>query len=209
MDSCSGKHTLEGLHRAMQGGSRIHAFLSGGGLRVVRLEGPKGLQGYGEHPDVLVALRHTEKDFAAGKRSYNAVYGENGSETAYLKGASTPSGPLDAWICRGSTFDATHDGDAHEFVVVLHGYGKSEAPQWVKEKIFSGRYASIEWVDRRGFGHKSTPSRFANGERCMSTCTVKHPKNGGDPWFYQITKTGRGADFWAASNAALAAPEVE
>lgn len=199
------RYPLDGLHRAMRSGSRIHAFLSGGGLRVVRLEGPEGLQGYGEHPDVLVALRHCEEDFAAGGRDYNAVYGENGTETGYLTGMSVPSGPLDAWVRKGSTFDVSFDGQ--HFVAVLHGYGRMDPPQWAKERIFSRRFAKVQWTDRRGFSHEGTASRFANGERCMSIQTL-NPQKGRDASFYQITKTGRGTSFWAASDTALAAKEV-
>ena len=41
---------LIGINKALKEGGRLHAFLSGSGLRVVRIEKNGKLKGYGEHP---------------------------------------------------------------------------------------------------------------------------------------------------------------
>ena len=57
------------LQEALKNGANLHAFLSGGGLRVVRIEkmnketGKKELLSYGEHPYFSGALVHADEDF--------------------------------------------------------------------------------------------------------------------------------------------------
>ena len=62
--------SLDHLQQALRNGAKLHAFLSGGGLRVVRLEKGGKLLGYGEHPYIEEALRHADEDTEAGGRPY-------------------------------------------------------------------------------------------------------------------------------------------
>ena len=93
-------------------GSFVHTFRSGGGLRVSRIDIPKGMPltpngkdvFYGEHPYYEDSLELLEKDIKAGGQNYKDVYGP--IETHYLTGAypkaeNTP----DAFICAGGDID--------------------------------------------------------------------------------------------------------
>ena len=55
--------TIQILENALRGDGKMHAFLSGGGLRVVRIEVRGDLVAYGEHPVVSDALRICADDF--------------------------------------------------------------------------------------------------------------------------------------------------
>lgn len=191
------------LEAALTKGAKMHAFLSGGGLRVVRLE-DKRLVGYGEHPSIEEALRHTAEDYAAGGRPYAEVYGKMYDH--YLTGSPTPSSELDACVRQGRTFDARADGA--EYVVELNGLGQTKIPEDVKERALAGE--TVQWMDR-GYTYESAPTRFANGEPCVSTSVVAHPEGGSSigSWHFDITQTGRAARLVEAFAEALRAKAVE
>lgn len=207
------------LEGALRKGNVMHAFLSGGGLRVIRLEkGRHGkLTGYGEHPYVDEALRHTAEDFAAGGRPYNKVYGtfdldhpeggEKGIYPMYLTGASAPEGELDAWVRQGHTFDARFENG--EFVFELKGLEESRTPKDVVERCTAGE--TFKWTDDRGVTFECTPSRFPNGERCCSTRIVAKPAGMADhrAWMYYAKRTGKGLTLEAALAEAFKAPKLE
>ena len=96
------------LKDMLRSGCRIRGFRSGGGLRVIRIEDADGKdKGYGEHPDVLVAIEHALEAFASGGRTYKEQYMNDDSlYTHYLTGTSTVSCPLDGWLLRGHSFSA-------------------------------------------------------------------------------------------------------
>lgn len=113
---------LSGIVTALKNGCVLHAFRSGGGLRVVRIEKEKrggDLVGYGEHPMAADAFSHANEDYLAGGRKYEKVYGK--IHPHYLTGA-VPSGndPLDAWIYKGFELDAYYENK--KIVVELTGY---------------------------------------------------------------------------------------
>lgn len=213
------KKANEILESALKKGNVMHAFLSGGGLRVVRLEkGRHGkLTGYGEHPHVDEALRHTAEDFAAGGRPYSEVYGtfdfdhpeggKKGIYPMYLTGASTPDGELDAWVRQGHTFDALFVNN--EFVFELRGLEESRTPEDYVKRCTAGEV--IKWTDDRGVTYECSPSRFPNGEACCSTRIVAKPAGMKDhrAWMYYAKRTGKGLSLEAAIQAAFAAPKVE
>ncbi len=195
----------EVIERALREGGKLHTFLSGGGLRVVRIESDTdGLVAYGEHPHIDEALRHTADDFLAGHRAYHHVYG--GEYPLYLTGASTPNSELDAWVRQGSTFDARADGDA--IVVELHGYERLEVPEDVSRRAIAGEV--VTWQSR-GYTFESSQIVFCNGDVGYSIVTLSGPD--GRPsrraTFYPVVKTGRHATLDGAIAAALAAPSVE
>ncbi len=195
---------LPGIAKALATGCKLHAFLSGGGLRVVRLERKDALKGYGEHPDVSEALLHTSDDYLAGGRPYDEVYGKECPH--YLTGSTLPASNLDAWLRQGRTFKAWQEG--HEVVFQLSGYGYMNPPDDVVERAKAGE--TVRWR-KRGYTMESSPYQFASGEWGCSTRPIKSPKgrSSSDSHMYEITKTGRGADFWKAMLAAFEAPEVE
>ena len=125
------RESIAVIEKSLRNGGVLHAFLSGGGLRVLRVEeGRHGaLLGYGEHPHVADAFRILADDLATGGRPYEAVYGP--VETPYLTGASEPQDALDAWIRGGRTFDALSSNGS--FVVELHGYEHAKTPKDVME----------------------------------------------------------------------------
>ncbi|HPC34592.1 MAG TPA: hypothetical protein PLP73_02930, partial [Candidatus Absconditabacterales bacterium] len=71
-------------------GAVMKIFLSGGGLRVVRIENEKEdkLLGYGEYPTLSGALFHCEIDIKEGHISYEEQYsGQNSKYDHYITGA--------------------------------------------------------------------------------------------------------------------------
>lgn len=196
---------LTGIEKALQEGNRIHGFLSGGGLRVVRIELDGVLKGYGEHPSVDHALRHADEDFLAGGRDYNAVYG--GKHLHYLTGSTGVTSPLDSWVRQGRTFDTyVRDG---EVVLELHGYGETRTPQEVIKEVDEKRLP-VTWASR-GYTYETSKSRFPNGEPCHSTKIIDAPegRSGSDPWMYKIVKYGTGKSLTEALESAFKATEVE
>ena len=197
---------LAGINKAIKKGCRVHAFLSGGGLRVVRIEKLGKLKGYGEHPQIEDALTHANEDFLAGGRPYKKVYG--GKKPHYLTGSSTSSGPLDQWLLQGHTFDAWQEGD--DVVFQLKGLTQVEIPKEICDKVLqTGVQAKYE---HRGYTYRIIKTKFPNGEPCTSAAVIKsqkNKKNGADPWMYTTTKTARDKNFWAAMENAFKAKDVE
>lgn len=105
------------LEEALRAGCRMHAFSSGGGLRVVRIERSGKSVAYGEHPYINEALRIAAEDYKAGGRAYQDVYGK--IEKEYLTGDPCPNSDLDMWVRKGSTFDAWFEDEL--FVFELKG----------------------------------------------------------------------------------------
>lgn len=132
--------TYTTLSARLQAGQRLHAFMSGGGLRVVNLHSDtmelleKNLRGgYGEHPYIYDALEYAEEDAAAGGREYQEVYGEGKLHLHYLTGDSNPSGGLDAWVRCGRSFDVVFENG--NFVFRAKYLKDRKTPQWVVEAL--------------------------------------------------------------------------
>jgi hypothetical protein len=198
---------LEHIHKAFVSGCKLHAFLSGGGLRVVRIEKNGTLKGYGEHPHIEEALAHADEDYAAGGRKYKDVYGEDKIHTHYLTGSSTTSSTLDSWVHQGRTFDVWQENES--VVVQLQGYKQLEHPEDLEKKVLKdGKSRQFE---QRGLIYEMSAMCFASGSPGISTKVVggRESKNGADPWMWKITKTGKGKDFWAALEKAFKAESVE
>lgn len=199
---------LQGIEAALRDGCKLHTFLSGGGLRVVRLERDGKLKGYGEHPEVEEALAHADVDYMAGGRPYGAVYG--GSEPHYLTGSSMSSGPLDAWILQGRSFDVWCEGN--EIVAHLNGYAYTAdaCPFGLHARVLETGVA--ETWEHRGYVYSVARDRFpGSGAYCTVQTVVSSPAGlgGADSIMYHITKMGRGPHVWAALGAALEAEAVE
>lgn len=196
---------LTGIDEALRSGCKLHAFRSGGGLRVIRIQRNGVLKGYGEHPNVEDALAHANQDLLAGGRPYKEVYG--GTHPHYLTGSTTPTSPLDLWLLQGHFFEVWQEGD--EVVFQLEGLKEFEIPADVKEQVWETG-EPITWEDR-GFTYRTVRSQFPNGELCLSTELIKTPKGveSHRAWGYYITKTGRGKDFWEAMDNAFKASPIE
>jgi len=100
---CEGQ-SLEGIDEALKKGYILRAFLSGGGLRVIRIEdGHNGpLKGYGEHPNLKPALRRASKDYLSGGKPYECVY---------LTGTTQTEDNLDLWVKVGRKLWAEKKGE--------------------------------------------------------------------------------------------------
>lgn len=196
------------LERAMREGCLVRSFLSGGGLRVIRVETNdvlKDLKAYGEHPYVDDALLHAAEDFAAGGRPYEEVYGPK-ARRHYLTGTTTPNSELDAWVRCGNTFVATFENG--EFVFVLKGYARQEIPEEILEAAYKGK--KTIW-GARGFTFEIKPSRMPNGEpsAIIDVQDIPHGKTRLQAYNYHVTKTGKAATFKEAMKLALVATPVE
>lgn len=141
-------------------GSKLHGFRSGGGLRVVRIDGDK-LLGYGEHPNLDTALDYLAEDIVAGTREYNKTYGVIYDN--YLTGSSEVTSFLDKWLLCGRSFDISFkDGFKFESSY-LYDYS---IPNYVKDAAMNG--AVVCWQDSN-IEYQTSPNMFPNGEKCTST----------------------------------------
>jgi hypothetical protein len=100
---------LNGLEKALTEGCTLTGFISGGGLRVIRVLNKEKLCGYGEHPRVEEALSHANEDFLAGGRPYKEVYGK--LKPHYLTGLSKYTSELDSWMLNGGKIQAYKQGE--------------------------------------------------------------------------------------------------
>jgi hypothetical protein len=191
------------IHKTLQEGGRMHAFLSGGGLRVIRIEKDQDLIGYGESPNIEEALSYLEEDCSAGGRNYREVYGK--IHPHYLTGSCSSTSTLDDWIRQGHTFNCWYEGE--DLVFKLYGINFFKFPEWVFEAI--KKRPVIHWKDNRGFIIRFRKDWSFQGS--ISAKAVKAPKGRKieDYNSWHFSKTGRGLDFWKAMLTAFEASEVE
>ena len=194
---------LRGIEKALEGGCRLHAFRSGGGLRVVRLEKEGDLKGYGEHPLANDALVHANEDFLAGGRPYDEVYGKK--HPHYLTGSSTASTELDQWMLQGRTFDAWWEND--EIVVELQGLQDVRPPEELIEQV-KKTLASAKWKNR-GYHYVISPFIFPGNGKLGTQMKCLNPGKDTGYLTFNVTKTGRGKNFQEAMDNAFAALQVE
>lgn len=199
------KRILNRIETFLDEKTKLHAFLSGGGLRVIRVEREQQLIGYGEHPNVHDALRILAEDLEEGGRPYNEVYGK--IELHYLTGSSMPEDCLDAWIRKGSTFDAYKKGDM--FFCELHGYDQQETPKDISKRALEG--STERWTSDRGVVFETSAIRFANGEVGTSTRIVECPENISHhkAWMWEAVHKGRGITLASAIDNAFQVPFEE
>jgi hypothetical protein len=201
--STTQSYLLIHLQQAIQEGARLHAFLSGGGLRIVRLEKDGKLLGYGEHPNIEEALRHADEDAAAGGREYSKVYGKGGY-THYLTGSSISSSDLDRWVLRGRIFDVVYKSD--QFVAIMKSIEETEVPKEIEDRV-KDALVTEKFTDR-GYNYLITPCRFANGYIGISCEILDTILDKGKAWMWDAIRTGRGVTiFEALTNGLVADPE--
>ncbi len=197
---------LSHIEDALSKGCKLRAFLSGGGLRVVRIEDKDGeLKGYGEHPYIEDALAHANIDASYGHRPYEEVYGKELPH--YLTENTSPISSLDAWVCKGNKFCITKvDGT---YIFDLLSYQSFETPDNIRDLAIANS-TRVEWSDR-GFRYCAEPSNFLNGEQTISTSVISQTPNakGTHPFMWQIKKTGCAPVLWDALEAAWSADPVE
>ena len=194
------------IDRALRSGLRLHAFLSGGGLRVVRVENDGKLAGYGEHPYIQEALRLADKTLRP--------LGRMPKKSKYLTGSATAIGPLDEWVLSGNTFDAWVEDNKVVVQLINKFYGDS-CPTAVLEDAL--RNGSAEWNHRGGITkiHNvrcGCGSNHAYGQVFDKThwsYSLETIQKSGRSSYYPVAKTGYGADFGGALENALAAPQLE
>jgi hypothetical protein len=127
--------------------TRLHAFRSGGGLRVIRMEADFNLIAYGESPWLPEAFRILNDDYNfylknGHRRGYDEVYGQN--EDHYLTGDPIPSDdPVEKWILRGNSFDCYRDFATKQFVFSLTGFKEGHTLMCMRHGTRYGRAASI------------------------------------------------------------------
>lgn len=200
---------LTGVHLALSKGLKLHAFLSGGGLRVVSLSTKGGDEkAYGEHPHVEDALNHLDEDFLAGGRPYNEMYGPKGLYTHYLTGSTLPTSNLDYWVRRGNTFDVWQENNVVFFR--LNGYAQQDMPKEFMDKAKKNPGMPVFWF-ARGFHFMGSyqPNLFEEGKGGFTWRCLNPDKNSSRDTFYHISKTGQGKTIWQAMSAAFKAEEIE
>lgn len=198
------------IEQPLRDGHKIHAFSSGGGLRVIRIEDQAGeLVGYGEAPQVEEALEHAALDYQLGHETYEQQYsGENARHLHYLTGTTELSSPLDAHVRWGATFDAEKSREGDGIVVTLSGIKfPPEVPEGLQDRVTSTM--TTETFEERGITYSAEPYQFpGNGEWGITIKVVDNP-NGVNASSYRYTKTGEGQTFAQAVAEAFEAPETE
>lgn len=203
--------SLQNITRQLLKGNVLHAFRSGGGLRVIRIEESKRggkLVGYGEYPHVQEALVLANKTLG--------LFGRIPKKSVYWTGSSIPQDELDAWLLNGRTFDAfTEDG---EIVVQLHQeHYRDPCPQPILEEALKSLDGSALWHHRGGVIkiHNVTclcrDSHNFGGDfdKTHWSFSLEYIKELEKPFHYAVTKTGRGKDFDEALTDALEQPALE
>lgn len=190
---------LNGITLALLDGCKLHGFRSGGGLRVFYLKRGEIVVGYGEHPEADEALRYADEDFLAGGRDYKSVYGKRYKH--YLTGSSQASGPLDSWILRGHTLDASRDNEGN-VIVELKGWIQTEIPQEVEERA---KHQEVLWKNR-GYTYQLSP---AFGGQGVNIREISRPEGKEAGWSYRGAKTGKDKTFKVALEKALESPVEE
>ena len=106
------------IEKALRDGAEFYAFLSGGGLRVVRIMKDDQLLSYGEHPHFSGALSHADQDFGL---SYEQQYlGDNPKHLHYLTGAyPMPFDVFDIFLKTGKTFTVIYSVRWSQFVCTI------------------------------------------------------------------------------------------
>lgn len=191
----------------LQGNSAVHAFRSGGGLRVLRLEAGHNrgaLLCYSEAPQFDEALEHLEKDIendGLAAKNYKAVYG--GTYPHYLTGTPAVSSKADEIIVSGGTLDL-RGGDGVITAVFQKYVHAITEEDW--KPVFRGETVRIE---KRGFTYILRPVRYPEGWGGTSK-TIRGPgTEGKNDHMYQVAYTGTGATVAEAIEAALVAEPVE
>ena len=195
------------INKALKDGCRIHAFRSGGGLRVVRIEDSKGkLQGYGEHPYVSIALKHVDENYRT-KLSYSKQYSSRTSKYSHYLTGAYPTGTdmLDSWVYQGHTFDAYLKDK--KIVVELDGCKNDNIPSEIQNAVLETK-KPMTWTDKRGITRLTKIYTFANGSEGTSSKVIDNPQNK-KTVFYTIKKTGIGNTFEEAVKKAVIAEEIE
>jgi hypothetical protein len=168
------------VEACIRSGGRIHAFRSGGGLRVLRLEQDERLKAYGEHPHVEVAFRHLEEGCAAGGRPYGEVYGTIYDN--YWTGSTTTSSSIDRFLRMGRSFDIFYKRrNAGLFVCRAEYLAERHAPEWIGEYVMKYQ-VNFQW-ETSGHLYEASPFVFpGNGEQGWSVRCLTNPK--GVNWSY-------------------------
>lgn len=194
---------LRHIDKALREGCKLHAFRSGGGLRVIRIEkGKRGgkLVGYGEHPYVDEALRLAD-------RTMRPILGRMPKKSVYLTGSSSSSGPLDEWILQGHTFDAWAEADGTIVAKLLNSFYSDDVPETLlKKALFEG---SVEWHNRGGIHLVHNVSYHPKRKEHRYDYSLKEIKRCTQNAHYSVAKTGNGKDLDEALKAALLAPQLE
>lgn len=112
------------LEKALKSGAKMHCFLSGGSLRVIRIENSDELISYGEYPYFPGALVHAESDFGL---TYEEQYGgKNAKHEHYLTGAyPLPHDYFDTYLKMGKQFDILYSNQKNQFVCISE-FGKGK-----------------------------------------------------------------------------------
>lgn len=188
-------------------GGELHAFRSGGGLRVVSIRSGDD-SFYGEHPHVHEALRILADDSLAGGRDYAKVYGS--IEPHYVTGASTPADELDLWILQGNTVDARVTGDG-QIEVSLRGYQHATPSEDVLERCRAGE--TVTWEDSRGYVFVSSKCDGGVSTQVMINSVPPERNTDGkapaDAYMWRSVQHGVATTFVEAVALALTAAPIE
>lgn len=195
---------MKNIEAALKKGAKLHAFRSGGGLRVVSIDTVKG--GYGEHSHFKTAMKHADRNLFEQldyKHQYNS---ETGKYKQYYTGSAEAEDAIDEWILKGNTIDITFVNDTKCFVVELVGYKHQSVPRDIHEEVLQNDIPKV-WSDR-GFTFMST--KTSGIEKGVTTEILEAPTDRkADAWIYKIKKTGIANSLKQAIKIALTATEIE
>lgn len=188
--------TMPAIEKALRKrDAQLKVFISGSGLRVVRIDAGAREIGYGEDPTTEEAFERLSEDLQ-----------KKPSESRYLTGQSRAPSAFDLWVRQGSKFRAAFDG---EFVVKLTGLEMAVPPEEMTKRVLET--GKPEHWEQRGFVCEVSRVSFPNGSPGTTCRVVKDQQStlGKDPWNFYIQKVGRAPSLLDAISRALRADEVE
>jgi hypothetical protein len=192
------------IEDALKDGLKFHAFSSGGRLRVLSLSRDGEKQDYyGEGTNFDHALRILTDDLKAGGRKYTNVYGTGKKEPHYLTG-EYPKGMIDNWVYQGHGMDAEFRNNMIHVDLLRKVILRT--PKEIVDLV-SETKKTYKWkyLDHPGT-HTSSPSKFPNGDFCVSTSCDKNDR---DAWYTEIKLTGMADTFKEALEIAFLDSEKE
>lgn len=209
----SGRRPWIAIEAALKAGSKLHAFRSGGGLRVVRIDpidiaANETPTGYGEAPHWNRALSLLAIDLTDGPREYKDTYGRRTPH--YWTGSSSSNSHLDTELLKGNKLDAWWDPSKGVFVGEVHGYADHRDLAESKAAVAAAYRGETARWSHRGYEYETSPARSPNGEVGASTKLLSpKAKDGADPWMWKVVRRASATKASKAFQLALKAEATE
>lgn len=195
------KKNIKILEKALSEGGILKVFLSGGRLRIARIDKNDKEIAYGEGLNISNAYNDLTEDYLAGGREYKSVYGKLKPHYTEAQMSNDIHDLFEEFLLMGCEFFAWKEKE--QYIFQIKGTLRSVIPKEIINKVLqTGK--SVEW-EFVGFVHRiyKNKNNFPNGDPRVSSEIIKIPE--GLKWYEEknICKTGEGSDLQTAIQNAL------